>query len=100
MAFRETIWLRNGCREHCQSLNGSWLSTPGGSERVQTNGRHHARCSFEKSAFDGSANFDCNNVPFKPYGYAARQSHADSDCSSNAFDCARANDSQYNRQAL
>ena len=99
MAFRETIWLPHACGEHSLSLHGNRLSTRGCSERDQTDERHHGRCRLETSAYEGSANFDFNNVAFKPYANAALQSHADFDCSSNVFDCARANESGYNYQA-
>ena len=52
------------------------------------------------SAYDGCANFDFNNVPFRSYANTARQSYADSSCSSDGFDCARAHESRQNCQAL
>ena len=82
MAFRETIWLRNVCGDHCRGLHGSRLSTRRSSERVETNWRHHGCYILETSAYDGFANFDFNNVPFKSYANTARQSYADSSCSS------------------
>ena len=95
MVFRATIWLRHARGDHCRSLHGSWLSTRRSPKHLQTDGRHHECCSFETSTYDASANFDFNNVPFKSYANAARQSHADSDCRSHGLDCARAYESRY-----
>ena len=99
MAFRETIWRRRACGDHCRGLHGSRLSIPGGLEGVETNGRHHGCCSLETSAYDCSTNFDFNNVPFKSYANTAHYSYADSSCSTNGFDWARAHESLCNCQA-
>ena len=55
--------------------------------------------SLYYGTYDGSANFNFNNVSLESYADAAQQSRADSDCSSNGFDRARADESRYNRQA-
>ena len=86
MAFRNTIWFRHPCGDHCRSLYGSRISARGISECIETEGRYHGCCRFQTSTYGGSANFDFNNVSFKSYANATYQPHANSECSSNAFD--------------
>ena len=86
MAFRDTIWLGHACGHHCRSLHGTRLSAQGSSKCIQIDGRYHRRCSFGTSAYDRSTNFDFKNVSFESHVYATRPAHANSECSSNAFD--------------
>ena len=97
--IRDSIWLRHACADHCRSLYGSRLSSRGSSERIEIDGRYDRCCSFETSTYGGSANFAFNNVSFESYAFATYQPHANSKCSSNAFDRARADESRHNRQA-
>ena len=60
---------------------------------------YRGSCGLGTPAYDGSANFDFYNVSFKSYANTASQPYADPSCRSHGFDCARANESRYNRQA-
>ena len=48
--------------------------------------------AYMAAGHDGCANFDLNNVSFPSHANATHQPHANSECSSNAVDRARADE--------
>ena len=60
--------------------------------------RYPGSCGVKTPAYDGSTNFDFH-IPIQPYANATRQPHANSTCSPQGFDCARADEPQCNCQA-
>ena len=84
--------------EYCRRLHRKWLSAQGSSKWLQIDGGYQGCCCSETSIYDGSANFDFNNCSFKLHANATHQPHANSKCSSNAFDRARADEPGYSPQ--